>query len=289
MLFYALVIVTFIALIGSLLETYQPGFFSEVFKQNMSAITLGSVGILFSLLALLILVRPRVREGFETDGFIQQAKNLVKIYKLTEICSIYTDIFDKLVTLEKGPPPSIVTDAQARERAEKTFQGLMKSTLLPCKQVQDIVSASTLDALFEAMANVDNNLLVQAFETALASRELIIQQYTKVQKAKNQKVEAFTVCTREQADERRQKQKEQEKSRALEKCQLAEEISQKDKEQLIQVKFAFLMSNLEAHKKQFQIKETLQKILDDYKYYKTELDKDKQAAENGTFAKTLKR
>ena len=270
------------------METYQPGFFSETFKRNMSAITLGSLGILISLMALLFLVRPRVREGFETSTFVQQASDLVKTYKLTEICAIYTDIFDKLVAFEKGAPPSTVTDAQARERAEKTFQGLMKSTLLPCKQVQDLASATTFDAVFEAMANLDNNLLVQAFETALASRDLIIQQYTKIQQAKNQKVEAFTVCTREQADERRKEQDQQEKKRALDKCQLPEEIKQADKEKILKTKFTVLVSNLDAHKKQFKLKESLQKILDDYKYYKDELDKDKQAAENGTFVKTLK-
>jgi hypothetical protein len=233
------------------------------------------------------LVRPRVREGFQTPDFVDQANDLVKTYKLTEICSIYTDIFDKLVVLEKGPPPSTVTDAQARERAEKIFQGLMKSTVPSCKQVQELASASTFDALFEAMANVDNNLLVQTFETALASRELIIQQYNKVQQAKNQKVEAFTVCTREQADERRQKQEQQEKARALDKCQLPEEMTQEEKEKILQTKFAVLVSNINAHKKQFQLKESLQKILDDYMYYKRELDKDKEAAEKGTLVKTL--
>jgi hypothetical protein len=267
------------------LETYQPGFFSETFKRNMSAITLGSVGILFSLLALLLLVRPRVREGFQSPDFVDQAKTLVKTYKLTEICSIYTDIFDKLLALEKGPPPSTVTDAQARERAEKTFQGLMKSRLLSCKQVQELASASTVDAVFEAMATLDNTLLVQAFETALASRELIIQQYNKVQQAKNQKVEAFTVCTREQAEERRKEQDQQEKARALEKCKLPEDISQAEKDQILKTKFSVLVSNLDAHKKQFQLKESLQKILDDYNYYKNDLEKDKQAAQSGTLVK----
>ena len=276
-----------LVLLGALLETYQPGFFSETFKRNMSAMTLGMLGIVLSMLGLMLFLKLRVREGFESKDLVQASKDLLRTYKLKEICAMYTDILNKLILLEKGPPPSSVTDAQARERAEKRFQNLMQSPLLSCKQVQDIESASTLDSLFEAMVNIDKNLLVQAYETAVASRELVLQQYNQVQEAKSRKIEAFTVCTREEADERRKRREQQEKERSLERCVLPETIPQEEKERVLQTTMTLLVSNLDAHKKKFQIKESLEKLLEDYAYYKNELEKDKKAAEDGTIVNSM--
>ena len=288
MLFYVLGGLAIVAAVGSLLETYQPQIFSGNFKQNMSAITLGLAGIFASLLLLLILIKSRVREGFQATPLLDQLRDLPKLYKLSEICAMYTDIYDKLVLLEKGPPPSSVTDAQARERAEKTFRDLMRSNGVSCKKIQEIESASTLDSMFEAMSDVDPELLVQAYETALASRELTLQQYTKVQQAKAQRVEAFVVCSREQADERRKQRDEKEKEKAIEKCILPEEVSPQEKEAILDTKLKTLISTLEKHRKQYKLNDSIDKLLEDYNYYKNELEKEKQAAQDGSLIKSMK-
>lgn len=285
MLFYVFGIIAVLAVIGSLLETYQPHFFSETFKRNMSAITLGFSGILLSMWVLLLLLKSGVREGFEEKEVLQNWKQVVRYYKLEDLCKIYPDIYNKIIVLEKGPPPSIVTDAQARERATKTFEEEMRTTLFSCQTLKKLTMASNVDSLFEGLYSVENDFLVKAYETALACKELLIRQYNQVQSAKERRKEGFqsrVLCDQEVAVEKRKAMKDKEKELQKQTCALPEEIPQNEKEEFAKKKIALLASMLETHRKKYNLNDSMEKVLQDCQYYISQLEADKEAAQKGT-------
>lgn len=279
-------IVAVLAVGGALVETFFPGFFSQQFQSNLSAITMAVIGILLSFLFLMWFLKLRIREGFEDIEVMTNWKQLVNYYKLDEICELYPEIYNRILTVQKGAPPSTVTDAQAREKTDALFLKEMKTKLLSCTKFKAVQDATTINPFFEAVHELDNNFFVQAYETLLACRTLLIRQYNEVQVAKNRRKEGFqnedALCEPEVEEERRKMLKEKYVEAQKYTCKLPEELPTAKKEEYLKKKLATMAVMVEQARKDRKDTEPISKILEDCKYYMTELEKDKKAAENGT-------
>lgn len=279
-------IVAVLAVGGALVETFLPGFISNQFQSNLSSITIASIGILLSFSFLMWFLKLRVREGFEDTEAMTNWKQLVNYYKLDEICELFPDIYSKILTVQKGIPPSTVTDAQAREKTDQLFLKEMKTKLFSCTKFQAIQDATTINPFFEAVHAVDNDFFVQAYETLLACRILLIRQYNEVQVAKSRRKEGFqnedNLCEPEVEEERRKMLKEKYLEAQKYTCKLPEELPTGKKEEFLKKKLATMAAMLEQARKQRKDTESISKILEDCRYYMAELEKDKKAAENGT-------
>lgn len=272
--------------IGAIVETFLPGFISEQFRTNLSSITISMIGISLSFLVLMWFLKLRIREGFEDTEVMTNWKQLVKYYKLDEICELYPEIYNGILTVQKGAPPSTVTDAQAREKTDELFLKEMKTKLLSCTKFKAVQDAKTINPFFEAVHALDNDFFVQAYETVRACRTLLIRQYNDVQAAKNRRKEGFqnqeTLCEPEVEEERRKMLKEKYLEAQKYTCKLPEELPTEKKEEFLKKKLVTMTAMLEQARKERNDTDPMSKILDDCKYYMAELEKDKKAAENGT-------
>lgn len=276
-----------LVVLGAFLETYKPGFFSDQFRKNGTALTIAILGILMSTFFLMFVLKLRVREGFEDTESFRIWNEKLQNYKLKEICSLYLDIYGKLLLVEKGAPPSTVTDAQAREATDQQFGKVMKTKPLSCQIVQDLEKANHFDTFFEVVYSMNNEFLAEAYETALACRTLLINQYLDVQEAKRKRKEGFQgdICEKPIAEEKRKRIQEakekQKQDTEMNSCTLPEEIPKQDKETYIQKKLETLEGVFQAHLQKNQYKDSIEKILNDCQYYKGELEKDQKDAESG--------
>ena len=272
--------------IGALLQTFFPRFLSGEAESKIEALTLASIGILISygflvffLRALssyesvILFLRTRGREGFENLSYETQWKTIIESNKIEEICKLYTDMYAKILQVEKGPPEDQRTDAQAREKADERFRSRMKGNLLPCHTIEEVQKAKTLDSFYTASQALPKTLLIQAYETAIACRSLLIDQYNQVKTAQKAKVEGFQekpICSPEVAAFKQKKKMEEQE------CVLVEEISPESKRAFIEKR----LTEIETEWKNQTKQESIQKILDDCAYYKAELDiKTKEAEE----------
>ena len=276
-----LAIVTGIAIVGALVETFLPGLITETMKSNLSALTMAIIGILLSFSFLMWFLKLRIREGFEDSSLQSQWNQMVTTNKLNEICTLYTEMYEKTLTVEKGAPPEQVkTDAQARESTDAKFAAGMTVPLLSCHLIDKVNSAEGLDSFYAAIQKVPNTLLVQAYETAISCRRLLIDSYLKVQQAELKQKEAFEdkpLCDEDVAKERKLQL-------AAQQCILPEEVPQDKKEKVILQKLEQIQSTFTSYQK----KDSIDKILEDCKYYKGELEKKKKAAEDLSNQTSLK-
>lgn len=267
-----LLIVVVIVVVGSGIQTYYPTLISKELSDSFSAITLAFVGILVSIATLMIFLKLNNREGFEDVDFVTRWKTIASDNKFKEVCDLYTEIYDKILTVEKGAPPEQLTDAQAREKTDKRFADLMKVKPIPCKPVMDSLNVTTLNELFEVLPTLPNTICQQSYETALACRSLLIENVNRVDDAQNQRQEAFEdvpICSEEVAEKRRA-------LKAAETCRLPEEVPADTKEEAIRKK----LEAIESECKKVEKKETLETILEDCKRFKDELDAKAKEAED---------
>ena len=273
-------IVAGICIIGAIIETYIPGFITETVQSNMKSLTIAMIGILFSFLLLFALLRLRIREGFEDSQLQTRWDSLVTTNKIEEICSLYTDIYDKIVTVEKGAPSSETkTDAQAREATDARFAQVMKQKPLSCslfKEVQD--KKGNINTFYPVLLRVPDIFFVQAYETANACLLLLIDQYNQVQDAERKRKEGFEdLCDEKQAEERREYLKQMNPNEEYKKCILPEEVPEDKKQTAMEQKLTRLEDTWSSYKK--TIKSPISKVLEDCAYYKGELEKKKKEAE----------
>jgi hypothetical protein len=276
-------IIAGIAVVGALVETFFPGLISEKLKNDLSALTIAMLGILFSFLLLMLLLKARIREGFEESELPSKVQSLLTSNQMKDVCALYTDIYEKMVTVEKGAPPEEQkTDAQAREVVDKQFAAQMSVSPLSCSLVDKLEETKTLDSLYELLPTVPDNLLVQNYETATACRSLLIGNYLKIQNAENERKEGFQdilVCGDDAAKERKAFLERKPLSQEAQQCMLVEEIPAEKKRQVVEDKLKKLTTTLELYKQSKSIKDSLPKVLDDCKYYKQKLEEKKQEAE----------
>jgi len=280
-----LLLLGILTLVGSLLETFVPGVITKPFQTRMSALTIGFLGIIFSIVFLMVFLKARNREGFEDRSVQTQWNTLVIDNKIPEICKIYTELYEKTMTVEKGAPPEPVkTDAQAREAVDKIFAEVMTTPPLSCSLFEEVNSQKdNLDSFFKVIQKVPDIFLIQVLETANACRTLLIRQYNKLQQAEQERKEGFedfTLCTDKAAEERKAFKERKSLSEEAQKCLLVEEIPLEQKEQVIQKKLTALQDSFTAYKGRSTIKDSIQKILDDCAYYKEQLDVKKKEAED---------
>ncbi len=276
-------IVAGIAVVGALVETFFPGLISEKLKNDLSALTIATLGILFSFLLLMLLLKIRIREGFEESELPSKYQSMITSNQIKEVCALYTDMYEKMVTTEKGAPPDEQkTDAQAREVVNKQFADQMSVSLLSCSLVDKLEEAKTIDNLYELLPSLPDNFLVQVYETAVACRSLLIGSYLKVQDAQNQQKEGFQdtlLCGDEAAKERKAFLERKPLSQEAQQCMLIEEIPAEKKRQVLEDKLTTLTKTLDVYKQTKGIKDSLPKVLEDCQYYKQKLEEKKQEAE----------
>ena len=276
-------IIAGIAVVGALVETFFPGLISEKLRDDLSVLTIATLGILLSFLLLMLLLKVRIREGFEETELPSKFQSLLSSNQAKDVCDLYTDMYDKMVTTEKGAPPEEQkTDAQAREVVDKQFRDQMSVNLVSCPLVTKLGEANSLDTLYELLPTLPDNLLVQIYETAAACRSLLIANYLRIQDAENKQKEGFEdilVCGDEAAKERKAFLERKPLSQEAQQCMLVEEIPAENKRLVLEDKLNKLTSTFELYKQTKSIKDSISKVLDDCNYYKQKLEEKKKEAE----------
>lgn len=276
-------IVAFLAITGALIETYIPGFFSDEAKSNFTVITILLIGVLLSFLLLMSLLKLRVREGFEDALYLTRWKRLMEENKSKEVCDLYTEIYEKMYTVEKGAPPlEVKTDAQAREAVDAKFAKLMVVKPMSCDQITKVNEATRLDSFYQTSMKIPQNVLQQIYETAVACRSLLKESYDKIKDADNRRKEGFEdkpLCEDPVAEERRQFLARKPLSKEAEQCILPEEVPAEQKEKMVLTKLDNIESTFDSYMKLKPIKDPITKVLDDCKMYKEEIDKKKKETE----------
>lgn len=277
-------IVAVVAVVGALVETYMPGIITDRFKQDASSITIGLIGIVFSTLFLMVFLKGIVREGFQDTEAMTNWKQLVNFYKLQELCKMFPDIYQKILTVQKGAPPSVVTDAQARESTDKLFKNEMRSDFFSCSKFEAVQKAQNINTFFSALYDLDNDFFIQAYETAIACRRLLIRQYNDVKAAQQQQKEGFqgddALCEKDVGEERRKMIRDKYLEAQKYLCKLPEEFPTEKKEEFAKKKLATLAAMLESHKQKNNERDTMNDILNDCTYYMEQLEKEKKKAED---------
>lgn len=279
----SLQIVIVMVILGAVVETFFPGIMTKQMKDSFSALTMAMVGILFSFLLLMWLLKLRIREGFEEKSYETRWKDIAESNKVDDVCKIYTEIYEKMLTVEKGAPPAPTkTDAQAREAVNQRFSGLMSVPPVSCSLIDELnAQAGNLDSFYTTIQSAPDNLLIQVYQTASACLNLLIDNYNQIQDAEKRRTEGFEdLCTDAQADERRKYIKQTTLSDEAKRCVLPEEIPKEKKLSAIEQKLDRMEAALESYKKEKSIKASITKVLDDCKYYKAELDRKKEEIQN---------
>jgi hypothetical protein len=277
-------IVAGIAVVGALVETLVPGLISEKMKGNLTALTIGTLGILFSCLFLMLFLKLRIREGFEDADYVTRWKTMLTNNKVKEICALYTEIYEKIYTVEKGGPPDTVkTDAQAREATDAIFRTVLKVNPVNCKEVDTIQSkTNTLDGFYLAIQKAPDSFFAQVYDTALGCRKLLLQKLLDKKIADKKREEAFqdkSLCTDAQAEERRESMKRKPLSTDAQTCLLVEEIPAEQKANAIFLKLDRMEKVLSDYKNSNNAQDSISKVLEDCMYYKAELEKEAKEAE----------
>jgi hypothetical protein len=276
-------IIAGIAVVGAIVETFFPGLISEKLKDDLSVLTIAILGILLSFLLLMLLLKVRIREGFEDNELSSKVQSLLSSNQVKEVCALYTEMYDKMINVEKGAPPEQQkTDAQAREVVDKQFAEQMSEKPLSCSQIDKLEEANHLDALYELLPSIPDTLLVRTYETAVACRRLLILTYLKLQEAERERKEGFediVVCSEEAAQERKAFNERKPLSQEAQQCMLVEEIPADKKRQVVDDKLTKIVSTFELYKQRKDFKDSLSKVLEDCKYYKDKLDEKKKEAE----------
>jgi hypothetical protein len=277
-------IVAGLAVLGALVETFIPGLLTERFKQDASAITIGLLGIVFSTLFLMVFLKGFTREGFEDKSYLTKWTSMVESNRISDVCSLYTDIYERILVVEKGAPPEpIKTDAQAREAVDKQFAEVMTTPPLSCSLFEEVDSKKkSLDEFYTIIQKVPDIFLVQVFETALATRTLLIRQVLKVKQAEQERKEGFqdiNVCSDEAAKEKKEFKQRKPLSQEAQTCLLLEEVPAEKKLDVVLRKLSTIEQTYIKYKRASKEKDSMEKILADAQYYKNELDKKKQEAE----------
>jgi hypothetical protein len=221
----------FVIGIGALLQTL--GFLPTRLDSFLKTVTL--VGIGLSLCFLLLSFFLSYREGFEDkpqgDPMLRW-KGIVADLQLDELCAKNTELREKLFQLAKGAPPEEATDQQALEEVNRKWASIGADSL-DCLLVQQLSEAKDLSEFALLLQSVDTVFLAQAVGAAKGLRKLLATELEKAQSSTSSEelqtiqpsLEGFvSVCTVEQAAERRKFLRQRRLEDAARTCLLPEEV-----------------------------------------------------------------
>jgi hypothetical protein len=315
-----------LAVIGSAIQVFFPQLLGgklDEFLTNeatlLMIILIVTITTMFALKGLCMNTSSCAREGFENEGnpVINQWKDIVTKNKLDELCSLQSEIYKKVYTLEKGvkadPEHGIDGDekpeAIARMNTEKTFTDLMPGGNFDCGLLQRVSAAADIDSFFVESANLPENYLNRAFELAAACARLCERLLKKVDSAIEKpsipdvKFDGFTnpnqkVCSPELIEERRKFIREKKLSEDEQACLLPEEVPLETKDDIVKKRLETLATQWEAYqpKLPFDFREAEKPykkmpIADMVTYamaIKAKLDKIQKSADSGEIVNDLK-
>lgn len=271
-------------ILGALVQTFVPGVMSQQTSDSFSAVTLAIVGIVLSTWGMMLFLQLKNREGFQTQTGLDRWKAFAETQRLEEICSLYTDIYAKMLAVEKGTPPDVVlTDAKAREKTDALVGSRMKGEPLPCAKVADALKAKTDQSLTPLLLDLPDTLGIQAYETALACRSLLIDAYMRYMDAKRkaeeekEKAEGFEdLCTSEQLQQQKAAEATPPLSQGAKTCKKPDSVPPEKLKATIEDKIVKMEQMLAFSER----KDPLGKVLDDCLYFKGQLEKEKKEAED---------
>lgn len=282
----ALAVLGVVVSLGALVQTFAPGVISQQTSDSLSALTLAIVGIVLSTWGMMLFLQVKNREGFQSQDGLTRWKAFAETQRLEEICTLYTDIYAKVMAVEKGTPPdTVLTDAQAREKTDAIIAAKMKGEPLPCAKVADALQATTDQALLPLLLELPDALGVQAYETAVACRSLLIDAYMKYMYAKmkaeeekkKQEEEGFEdLCTEEQLQEKKAVEETPPLSQSAKTCKKPDEVPPEQLKKTAEDK----ISKMEQIAAFSQRKDPLGKVLQDCYAYKAQMEKEKKEAED---------
>lgn len=288
--YFALVVLFGIGILGGAIELLAPGLISDQMSELLIALSIGTLLLAVSFLFLILLLKGPTREGFASDTPMSK---WVLFYESTgkKLCEIYTEIYQSILKVETGAAPNQIPEAQARERTMDMIKKKMGSGPVSCAKIETLYSAAKkedLDAFFGELQPLPNSFLVQAYDTAVGCKELLIENYNRIQASLQRRNEGFVdantpVCSPDVTEERRKFLREQKLTEEMKQCLLPEEVPLDRKEDYVVKKIQAMTDGLTQAVKN---KPSLQKVLEDCAYYKGELDKLKKQAESGTIAST---
>jgi hypothetical protein len=217
--------------LGALLQTV--GIFPTRLDSFLKNITI--VGIGLSLCFLLLSFFLSYREGFEgeqkTDPMIRW-KGIVADLQLEELCTKNRELREKLFQLAKGVPPEEASDEQALEEVNKKWASIGAGSL-DCLLIQQVSEAKDSSEFATLLQTVDTVFLAEAVAAAKGLRKLLATELEKAQgsispdelQTIQPSLEGFvSVCTTEQAAERRKFLRQKRLEDAARTCLLPEEV-----------------------------------------------------------------
>jgi hypothetical protein len=274
----ALAFLGVVVVLGALVQTFIPGWISEQTSDSLSALTLAIVGIVISTWGMMLFLQRKNREGFQTQSGLDRWKTFAETQRLEDVCSLYTDLYEKIKAVEKGTPPdTVLTDAQAREKTDQRFASRMSVPPLPCGKVSEALKATTDATLAPVLLQLPTSLGVQSYETAVACRSLLIESYGTYQDAKRRAEEGFDdLCTEDQLQEQKAAESKPPLSDEAKRCKKPDEVPPEQLKATIDERLSTLEQVVAASTR----KDPLGKVIDDCLYYRTELEKEKKKAED---------
>lgn len=271
-----------VVVLGALVQTFFPSWISEQTSDSLSALTLAIVGIVISTWGMMLFLQRKNREGFQSQTGLDRWKTFAETQRLEDVCSIYTDLYEKIKAVEKGTPPdTVLTDAQAREKADQRFASRMSVSPLSCAKVSEALKATNDVTLTPLLLELPDSLGVQSYETAFACRSLLIESYGAYQdakrKAEEDKDEGFEdLCTEDQLQEKEAAESKPPLSQEAKTCKKPDEVPPEQLKAKIDEKLSKMEQVIAASNR----KDPLGKMIDDCRYYRTELEKEKKKAED---------
>lgn len=286
--------------IGAILQTFHllPSILDKEFDIAASKLTIAGVFFVLSGIFLLFFFKQllksnrSIREGFEGQTAMSKWKELATKYQIVEVCDLKNRIREKMIEVEKGSGAKPLTDEQASEAVDKTFEKGTLTGSLNCAAVKKVDGAGDIDSFFTAIQEVSDNILVQTQETAENLTKLLEDQNKKIDEALKQKNEAFIdmsvgVCSPEIVEERRKFLRQKKLDEEAERCLLPEEVPFDNKDAAAKVKIQRFQETYDSYIRTFPQKLTIGELLQKAKDAEDKLNKRRQEAESGALLNAM--
>ena len=283
--------------IGAILQTFHllPTILDKDFDNAASKLTVAAVFFVLSGIFLLFFLQQLLksnREGFQGQTAMDKLKEMSNKYQIVEVCSLKDRIREKMIQVEKGGGDKPLSEEQASEAVEKTFEQGTLTGSVNCAIVKKVDSAADMDGFFTVIQEVSDNLLVQTQETIEGIVKLLDDQNKKIDDALQAKNEAFIdmkvgICSPEVVEERRKFLREKKLDEEAERCLLPEEVPFESKDAAAKTKIQRIQETYDSYIRTFPQKLTIGELLQKAKDAEDKLNKRKQEAESGALLNSM--
>lgn len=283
--------------IGAILQTFRllPTILDKEFDIAASKLTVAAIFFVLSGIFLLFFLQQLLksnREGFQGETAIAKWKEMANKYQIVEVCNVKDRIREKMIQVEKGGGDKPLSEEQASETVEKTFEKGTLTGSVNCAIVKKVDSAADMDGFFTAIQEVSDNLLVQTQETIEGLVKLLDDQNKKIDDALQAKNEAFIdmkvgICSPEVVEERRKFLREKKLDEEAERCLLPEEVPFESKDAAAKTKIQRIQETYDSYIRTFPQKLTIGELLQKAKDAEDKLNKRKQEAESGALLNSM--